>query len=45
MNVSLLVSAGIAAAGIVLALIFLPRSALGQQAQPPRRKVTNAGQH
>lgn len=39
MNTSLLVSTGIAAAGVVLTLAFLPRSALGQQPQPPREKV------
>ena len=45
MDVSLLVSAGIAAAGVILTLTFLPRAAARERSEPPMRVATRASEH
>lgn len=46
MDISLLVSAGIAVAGIILALAFLPQPApTPQRPEPPAREATHASKH
>ncbi len=44
-DVSLLVSAGIAAAGVILTLIFLPRAAALQRSGPSMKEATRASEH
>lgn len=44
-DISLLVPAGIAAAGVILTLAFLPRSAAPELSAPPRREAARAGEH
>jgi Na+/melibiose symporter-like transporter len=45
MDVSLLVSAGIAAAGVILTLTFLPQAAARERSEPPMRVATRASEH